>query len=188
MAGAVIALLLLVPVCAWAFSSPARGATCDARLSERSLASPDDSRRAWSAFSRSLPATFALNVLVLGAWLGGADSVAVLVVVLVFKDVLLEVQARRRLVDPVVVWPVHTFRLVGPVLQALRAAAVPAHLRAAHHRALGHFFAPHLPMEVLVAGADATRARAIVAAVIARAEAQPHAPDRAEHLQHSSAS
>ena len=42
------------------------------------------------------------------------------------------------------------------------AAGIPAHLRGRHQRQLAQAFAPWLPIEVLVAPADAERARALV--------------------------
>jgi hypothetical protein len=87
----------------------------------------------------------------------------------VVKDVVVEVQARRRAGALVSIWAFHRFVLVQPVLQALAGVGVEAHLRGAHYRALHHFFAPYVSVDVLVPADDAERARAVVADLMAAA-------------------
>ncbi len=68
--------------------------------------------------------------------------------------------------DLVTVWPLHRFDLVGPTLAALQDEGITAHLRGAQ---LLHFFAPYLPVEILVPRTDADRAAVIVAATTTKA-------------------
>ncbi|HEY1099831.1 MAG TPA: hypothetical protein VGF99_12930, partial [Myxococcota bacterium] len=77
----------------------------------------------------------------------------------------------------VAVWPLHRFALVAPTLHALDAAGITAHLRGGHLRALDHFFAPYVPIDLLVPAADAERASGVVAGIVAAVAVAPSSVD-----------
>jgi hypothetical protein len=76
-------------------------------------------------------------------------------------DLVVEVHGRLR-ADLVSIWPLHRVQVADIVLDALRAAGIEAHLRGAYVRALYHFFAPYVPIEVLVPRDRADDARAAI--------------------------
>ena len=76
-------------------------------------------------------------------------------------DLVAEWRARRVHVL-VPIGPLHHTAAADATAVALAAAGIPAHLRGRHQRQLAQAFAPWLPIEVLVAPADAERARALV--------------------------
>ena len=88
--------------------------------------------------------------------LGLAFAVALLL------DLTAEWRARRELGALTPVWPLHRVRSVDAVMRVLDDAGVRAHVRSVHQRALFHFFAPWLPMDVMVAPPDAARATALL--------------------------
>ena len=62
----------------------------------------------------------------------------------------------------------HRLDMVNPILDVLAREQIDATLRGAHVRALSHFFAPWIPIEILVEEAHAERARSIVRDAITR--------------------
>jgi hypothetical protein len=77
-------------------------------------------------------------------------------------DVVGELRALWRHGPLVPVWPEHRVYAVAPALEALEAAGIPALARSRHHRALWHFFAPHIPVQLLVPPAHADEARRLL--------------------------
>jgi hypothetical protein len=109
------------------------------------------------------------------AWaglLGGKALVLLLVLVAVVLDVGTEVRARIRGEELVAVYPLHRVYAVEPVLAALAAAGIAAHVRGRYVRALWHFFAPFVPIEVMVPPGRAAEAEAICARIV-QARAAP---------------
>ena len=166
-AGVIMALTF--PLFVLCFSSSTRAATVRARLAGRAAPGAADLDSAHAGSRRALPPTIGLLVVFVVAWCLGAPSLAIVLLVVVSKDVLFELQARRLRSDLVAVWPLHRFDLVAPVLAALRAEGIAADLRGAHYRAVFHFFAPYAPVEILVDRADADRAVVVIDAVNVRA-------------------
>jgi hypothetical protein len=78
----------------------------------------------------------------------------------VVMDLAAEWVARTAQRDLVAVWPLHQMTHVSPALHILGNAGIPAHPRAAYHRALLQFVGPHVPVEILVPRARAVEAQA----------------------------
>jgi len=60
------------------------------------------------------------------------------------------------------VWPVHRLYTLPGLLNALDAAGIPAFPRGRHYRTLWNFFAPMVPVDILVPVEHANRAEAIL--------------------------
>lgn len=104
-----------------------------------------------------------------GQQLGSVGLVVPLVAaVAAVEDVLREARMRATHSDLVSVWPLHALYAIEPVVDALGAAGIPAHPRGVHFRSLFQFFAPYLPVEILVPRASADEAERIVREVLAR--------------------
>ena len=88
-------------------------------------------------------------------WLTLVPLAAVIACVL---DVIAEAQATRQHGALVPVWPEHRLYAVESVRRALEARGIPSHARSVHQRALWHFFAPFIPVQILVPQAQATEA------------------------------
>jgi hypothetical protein len=65
-------------------------------------------------------------------------------------DLIAEWHARRQHRDLVPVWPLHRVQVADEVAGALATAGIEAHLRGLNHRATLHFFAPYVPISVMV--------------------------------------
>lgn len=65
-------------------------------------------------------------------------------------DLADEWRDRATITDPVVVWHFQRVFEVGPAIEALESEGVTARVRGLHIREIAHFFAPHVPIEVLV--------------------------------------
>ncbi len=165
----VVVAMACVLLMARLFSSSTTAATLRARLAGHAPTTEEFARAA-AAARQALLVTFVINGVLLASLLvGGVALIEIVVLVAVVKDVVVEVQARRRAGALVSIWAFHRFVLVQPVLQALAGVGVEAHLRGAHYRALHHFFAPYVSVDVLVPADDAERARALVADLMAAA-------------------
>jgi hypothetical protein len=178
--GAIVALAL-VPLCARIWASSVRVALFRARAEGRTQPSADDVAAARAEANDARLPTFAVNGALVAAlaaallWLplGFMNVVALVVLLAIVRDVVDEVQARRasRAHGLVSVGALHRMDLVNPLLVILaRAGVTRVALRGAHVRALSHFFAPWLPVEILVDATDASevdRARSIVRDAIA---------------------
>jgi preprotein translocase subunit SecY len=112
----------------------------------------------------AVSAAYVMGLALLGSLLeekwGGAglDWVPVVMLVAVGLDVAAEVQARLRHGELVPVWPEHRLYAVDGALALLQQADIPCLARSAHHRALWHFFAPFIPIQILVPPARAEEA------------------------------
>jgi preprotein translocase subunit SecY len=80
----------------------------------------------------------------------GLDFVPVVMLVAVGLDVTAEVRARRRHGELVPVWPEHRLYAVDGALALLERAGIPCLARSVHHRALWHFLAPFIPIQIMV--------------------------------------
>jgi hypothetical protein len=80
----------------------------------------------------------------------------------VVADVAGELRFRSQQGAVVGVWPVHRVYVLRALLEALDAAGIPAFPRGRHHRTLWNFFAPFVPVDILVPVAHAERAEAIL--------------------------
>jgi len=93
------------------------------------------------------------------------DMVGVAVFAAVAQDLVSEWRFRRVHGPVVSVWPVHQVYAAPALVEALEAREVPALARSLRHRALLQFFGPHVPVEILVPAAHATKAEAALRAV-----------------------
>jgi hypothetical protein len=81
-------------------------------------------------------------------------------------DVLGEWRARCGAPDLVSVWPEHRLYAVDAGRAALSGAGIPVFARGVHYRALGQFFTPYVPVELLVPASRAAEAEAILGRVL----------------------
>ena len=110
--------------------------------------------------------------LVAVAWIGAVlpalriplaiDGVLIIVVTAVALDVCAEWRARREHGHLVPAWPIHQVSRLDAALTSLTAAGIAVHPRAANHRALFHFFAPHLAIDLLVPPARVAEAQTLL--------------------------
>lgn len=157
----------------WLFNRPTLVGDAIARVTQ---ADPD---RAAEAARERLGAVTVVSVLflvglvaasgLLSRVVAGALTVdllsAVLLTALVF-DLIREWRFRRRFPDAVPAWPIHRVYAVAPALLALERAAIPAHPRAVRFRSLYQFFAPEVPIDLLVPSSRREEARAILQEVM----------------------
>ena len=119
-------------------------------------------------FGRSVPLSVAFVVaLVALLWLSGAldlyvPVLSVVVVACVARDLALEVAFRRSSGAVAVAGAVPSLARAHEVVTRLGSAGINAHVRATHHRALWHFFGPHLALDVLVPVSDLEQARSLM--------------------------
>jgi hypothetical protein len=120
-------------------------------------------------FGRALAVGLALAGL---AWLGlqvhlALETVILVVMGCVALDVRAELHFRRDHGAVTAVWPIHRTYAVGPALSGLAAAGIPAFPRALRHGALLSFWAPYVPVEILVPAPRAEEAQALMRALMA---------------------
>ena len=121
-----------------------------------------------AAYRRSLWQTLAfLAALAFVGWLAdGAklmvDAIALLIAACVALDVAAELRFRRAHADVASVMAEHRLYAVGPALATLAAAGIANFPRALRHRTLLAFWAPYLPVEILVPLGRADEARALL--------------------------
>ncbi len=120
------------------------------------------------SFGRALKLSLAF-VAALAAlqWLAGSSNVAVdvvgvVVLVCVGRDLAGELAFRRLHGAIGVACGAPSLARAHELVTRLGDAGIAAHVRAAHHRALWHFFGPHLALDVLVPVMDLERARTMV--------------------------
>lgn len=87
----------------------------------------------------------------------------VLVSTAIGVDLVAEWRALATHPDLVAVWPLHRVPIADDVVRALAAQGIPAHLRGVHHRSMLHFFAPYVPIMVMVPRTMAGSARRLLA-------------------------
>jgi hypothetical protein len=73
-------------------------------------------------------------------------------------DVITEAMAVRQHGELVSVWPEHRPYVVGSAVATLARSGIPAFPRSVHQRALWHFFAPFIPIQIMVPRAQAEEA------------------------------
>jgi SecY translocase len=111
---------------------------------------------------------YVLGVAVLGQAVTGELAlvarglVPILMAVAVVLDVLAEALATVRHGPLAAVWPEHRLYAVDGALAALAGRGIPALARSVHHRALWHFFAPFIPIQLMVPAAQAEDAREVL--------------------------
>jgi hypothetical protein len=114
----------------------------------------DDRVRA--AFARSLAMALAICLLMTGIEWTCADAglkitvVGLTMIACVTMDVVGEIQFRLRHGPLVPAWPVHRLFVLPVMLKALEAAGIPAFARGRRFRTLWNFFAPYVPVDILV--------------------------------------
>lgn len=91
------------------------------------------------------------------------DTVGVVVVVAVLRDLAAELAFARDQGPLARVGVVPSLAAAGRAQARLATLGIAAHVRAAHHRALLHFFGPHLELELLVPLEHRERARVLLA-------------------------
>jgi preprotein translocase subunit SecY len=80
----------------------------------------------------------------------GLNLIEVVILAFVVVDLREESRAWKRHPSLVKVWELHRLYAVSPVRQALEDKGIPFHLRGLGFRSLFYFFAPYVPVEVLV--------------------------------------
>jgi len=111
---------------------------------------------AWGAVVRSMlpSAGFLVCLLVLRSLLlrerDAMDLVGLVLLVAIGTDLLREWSFRIRQGVLVSAWPLHRVHALGPALETLREAGIPAFARGLHHRSLLQFFGPMVPVDILV--------------------------------------
>ncbi len=122
-------------------------------------------RARWNALLWTVPLIlgFTLAESYLAAEVLGVSMVALAVVIAIMRDI----ETTRRFVTkhgPVVsVEELHRPYLLPIVMEALHDAGIPAHPRGRDHRAMGQFFAPYVPIEILVPATQQEEATEVVA-------------------------
>jgi preprotein translocase subunit SecY len=167
---AVRMVLIAVLAIMWSilFNRPANVMTLAARTAETTGA---EARRQIQDSLRRAIAWSVAYVLVLGLvdwFVARCDPAATLCALIwamlaaIVLDVVQEAQARSRLGELEAVWPEHRLYALDTALATLAQAGIPAFARSANHRALWHFFAPFIPVEILVPPARAEEASALL--------------------------
>ena len=155
--GVEIAAILLVPtgaLLAWLFNQPSRVAEVWSRLS-----GSEGREQVERRLSKLLPREAAISVVLLWGVLFFAYYAVIeshldfyfknALLVVFAMDLASEWRARSRH-SLVSVWPIHRLYAVDAALLALARAGIPAHPRSVYFRSLQSFFAPHVPIEILV--------------------------------------
>jgi hypothetical protein len=166
-----LACALAVPLARW-FNRPSRVAASAGTFGDtRSLAERTaDAELVWRAGMR---ATLAFTVTLVAAtisarWMGATVDVTAFAFLTALALDLRDEWRLRRAAGAVVALRVESRVATADAACArLALAGVPSAVRNGHLRALTHWFAPHLPMTVLVPESAAPRARDVLAAVTA---------------------
>jgi preprotein translocase subunit SecY len=120
-----------------------------------------------------LTASILFSVLFLGAvitvgdWLARRDHfmaqpILLVIGTTVILDLAAEWRARRSDEAWVAVWPLHRVWAVDVAIEALAEHGIACHARALRFRSMWHFFAPHVPIDLLVPSARAEEATRIL--------------------------
>jgi len=158
-AGLVLRLVLtaaLAVAFSFLFNEPRRVASLDPRNPD--LAPDEHFAFARRAVQRATAwsSAYVLGLALLGwalerTWgAGGLDFVPVVMLFALGLDVVGELQARRQYGELVPVWPEHRLYAVDGAVAVLESAGIPCLARSVNHRTLWHFFAPFIPIQVLV--------------------------------------
>lgn len=162
--GTVNALLmtLLTALFGWLFFRPRAVGELWARWMKA------DATAASARAARLLPKALVLNAAVLVASQLVRDALMadlasflmqLLVAAFIVTDVVDELRWRRTHGDAVFVRSLHRVAEVEPVLAMFQQTGIPCFARSVGLRALNHFFAPYVPMELFVPGARVDEAR-----------------------------
>jgi hypothetical protein len=165
------ACALAVPLARW-FNRPSRVAASAGTFGDtRSLAERTaDAELVWRAGMR---ATLAFTITLVAAaisarWMGATvDATAFAFLTALALDLRDEWRLRRAAGSVVALRVESRVATADAACARLALAGVPSAVRNGHLRALTHWFAPHLPMTVLVPESSAVRARDVLAAVTA---------------------
>lgn len=178
------ALVLFTVLWAWLFNRPAALREMVARAAGVDPALPGVRRQLSSAWIGALLRSL---LIVLGwvglAWLGNDVGPFPSLVLLITGtalalDIRAEILARAASPEPLVAaWSLSRVPAVDLTVEALAAEDIHAHPRGSHLRSLFYFFAPYLPVEVLVPASEVDRARALCEALHATG---PRLPDAGE--------
>ena len=162
--GAEVGLVLVLSLaCAWLFSRPALIAGVAERAYNRPCRPDLAGLLLWPA----------LLSMALGVWVVGIDActaalgvplkgAVAIVAAAALLDLVSEWRARTRQPDLVEVWALHQVQAGDLVAHALGKAGIPVHLRSLAFRSLWHFFAPYVPIAVMVPRAQADQARSAI--------------------------
>lgn len=116
----------------------------------------------------ALSAGYVLVVAVLHVWLARQDVAFDLFSLVLFialaLDVIAESRAVQRYGELAPAWPEHRLHAVESALRVLEGAGIFGLARSVHQRALWHFFAPFIPVQILVPRAKVDEARTLLEA------------------------
>ncbi len=131
-------------------------------------------------FSRARNLSFIYLVLVLAAALfvwrkGGAIDFAPFIFAAICLDARSHLQFRAIYPDAICIYESHRVYWAVHIADALRADGFEVHLSGLRHRSLLHFFAPYVPVRILVPVLDAEEARGLLSPLILKG--LPAAPD-----------
>jgi hypothetical protein len=135
------------------------------RPSKVAAFAPESARRVGSAVALSAIYVVALLVITHGVGRSLDTSVTVIPLVAataVVLDVIAEATAVRRHGELVPVWPEHRLYAVDAALAALQLQGIPGVARSVHQRALWQFFAPLIPIQIMVPPDHADQAREVL--------------------------
>lgn len=167
--------LVLCPLYAWAFHRPRQVARLWARSTEQAggtAGAEGMEGTARQALGVAILKTLGILALFVFATGGGkgrglaVDIMSLTLVVAVLLDVIGEARFQRAQGRLSSVWPVHRAYAVHASLRVLARAGIPARPRGLHHRSLGHFFVPFVPVEILVPESQAEEAHALLEALL----------------------
>lgn len=146
----VVLVVVLTPLFTWLFNRP----TAVAQVWTRLHPAAEGTKANWLLGPMLRTGAFLVSMLLLAAMAEGhgipIDAVTLLVLVAVVSDIIDEARARRELGKAAAAWPVHQVYAVDAAVAALREANIPVFPRGLRHRCLWHFFAPFVPVELLV--------------------------------------
>ncbi len=156
----------LCPVFCWLFNHP----RLVADLWRRDASTAGDPRSALRRATLRGLGSLVLLVVIAGEASGGAagalDLPSLAVLVAVAMDLAGEIRFRLANGRLVAVWPLHRLYAVDLVLRALQRGGTPAYPRGLCHRTLWHFFAPFVPVEILVPESHGERAETALRALL----------------------
>lgn len=130
-------------------------------------ADPEEAHRLRSATWWSLALYLSVSGVIVGVWKTGlyVDVGTPLLVIAFALDAIGVVAFRARYPDAVVVHRSNYVYWTPEIMAALAGKGIVAHAAGLRFRAMGHFFHPHAPIEILVSRADVTRAEEVLAPI-----------------------
>jgi hypothetical protein len=114
-------------------------------------------------FTVGVPLLFATLGNMLNLFIGASTVIFALIIACAIADMIDEWRALRRLGPLVSVWEVQRTAEVEPIASLLGAAGIDLHARSFLLRATQQFFAPWIPVSILVPHARAEEAKALLA-------------------------